>query len=28
QKADLKDGAVWKRVKCEVQTYSSKETKC
>ncbi|EPS7820551.1 restriction endonuclease [Acinetobacter baumannii] len=28
QKADLKDGAVWKRVECEVQTYSPKETKC
>lgn len=28
QKADLRDGAVWKRVKCEVATYSPKEAKC
>lgn len=28
QKADLRDGAVWKRVECEVATYSPKEAKC
>lgn len=28
QEADLKDGVVWKRVACEVKTYSPKEAKC